>query len=250
MSADRLILGILGALALAVLLLGHGVAEALFADMPPVGDAPAGGVFADGRGQFFGTLLAAFLALSAAIFGWYARRFETRLTVAEALLVELRRKRQKMAGAFTETQRTLYLALLRGERHPEGRSESPFTPIAEPGGPDLRRVPQGADAAALRAGGAQVAFYDRECDIEAFLRQANERTFRGLRAERQAQMWEAFFAAMPADYDALTARAETMLSGYVAAVRRSPLRVIVRDRRPAGWDPTSGCVGALVMAGT
>jgi hypothetical protein len=239
-SADRLVLGILGALALAVLLLGRGVAEALFAGGASAGDAPGGGVFADGRGQFFGTLLAAFLALLAAIFGWYARRFETRLTVAEALLVELRRKRGKMAGAFTEAQRTLYLALLRGERHPDGQSESPFTPIDEPGDRIFDAYLKELPLLPYELVEALVAFYDRERDIEAFLRQTNERPFRGLRAERQMQMWEAFFVAMPADYDALAARAEAMLSGYVAAVRRSPLRIIVRDRRPAGWDPSSG----------
>lgn len=239
-SADRLILGILGTLALAVLLLGRGVAEAVFASGPSAGDSSGGSVLADGRGQFFGTLLAACLALSAAIFGWYARRFETRLTVAEALLVELRRKRAKAAAAFTETQRALYLALLRGERHPNGRSESPFTPIDEPGDRIFDAYLKELPLLPYELVEALVAFYDRERDIEAFLRQANERTFRGLRAERQAQMWEAFFAAMPADYDALAARAEAMLSDYVAAVRRSPLRIIVRDRRPAGWDPSSG----------
>lgn len=239
MSADRLILGILGALALAVLLLGRGVAEALFAGGTAAPTVPGAGLFAEGRGQFIGTLLAAFLALSAAIFGWYARRFETRLTVAEALLVELRRKRAKMAGAFTETQRALYLALLRGERHPDGRSESPFTPIDEPGDRIFDAYLKELPLLPFELVEALVAFYDRERDIEAFLRQTNERPFRGLRAERQVQMWEAFFTAMPADYDALAARAEAMLSGYVAAVRRSPLRVIVRDRRPAGWDPSS-----------
>jgi hypothetical protein len=254
---DGIVLGALGVLALGVVaLLPAPLALppvlavlagllVLASGVPPValaGLAAAGAVvllalqgldLRDGRGQFLGALVAASLALSAAAFGWYARRYELRLTAAEAILIEVQLKRANMRGAFTAAQRELYRALLAGERHPRGEAESPFTPIDEPGDRvfdayvrELSLFPPGVVDPLVR-------FYDRERAAEAFLRQANGEVFRAMRAERQLQLWQGFFGSL-ADHDAAAEAAERILAAYVADIGTSRLRWIVWDRRREG----------------